>query len=63
MTLLKEDINEIKTSIDRLKWFVLILIVIGTLISSAIVNSIRETNEVQYQMFERKINEVTNDNR
>lgn len=63
MTLLKEDINEIKTNVNKLRWSVFISIAIGIFISGVIVNLIRETNEVQYQMFEQKINEVTNDNR
>lgn len=56
---LKEDINEIKTSINRLKWFVLILIIIGTFILSASVNSIKETSTAQYQMFEQKISKTS----
>ena len=63
MTLLKEDINEIKINVNKLKRSVFISIAIGIFISGVIVNSIRETNEIQYQMFEQKINEVVNDNR
>ena len=60
---LKEDISKIKTIINWLKWSVLISIAIGIFISGVIVNSIKETNAAQYQMFEQKINEVANDNR
>lgn len=63
MTLLKEDINEIKTNVNKLRLSVFISIAFGIFISSFIVNSIKETNTTQYQMFEQKINEVTNDNR
>lgn len=63
MTLLKEDINEIKININKLKWSVIISIAFGIFISSFIVNSIKETSTAQYQMFEQKINEVANDNR
>lgn len=52
---LKEDISEIKTSINWLKWLVPIFVTIGIFISSFIVNSIKETNAAQYQMLEKKL--------
>lgn len=52
---LKEDISEIKTSINWLKWLVPIFVTIGIFISGIIVNSIKETNAAQYQMLEKKL--------
>lgn len=52
---LKNEISELKTSINRLKWFALILIIIGTFILSASVNSIKETNITQHHIFGQKL--------
>lgn len=52
---LKEDISEIKTSINWLKWLVPIFVTIGIFISGLIVNSIKEANTTQYQMIEKKL--------
>lgn len=55
---LKEDISEIKTSINWLKWLVPIFITIGIFISGIIVNSIKEANTSQYQMLEKKLDTI-----
>ena len=52
---LKNEISELKTSINRIKWFALILIIIGTFILSASVNSIKETNIAQHHIFGQKL--------
>ena len=57
---LKEEISEIKTSINRLKWFAIIFMAIGIFISGVIVNSIKEASAMQHQMFGQKIIEVQN---
>ena len=57
---LKEEISELKTSINRLKWFAIIFMAIGIFISSVIVNSIKETSAMQHQMLGQKIIEVRN---
>ena len=57
---LKEEISELKTSINRLKWFAIIFMAIGIFISGVIVNSIKETSAMQHQMFGQKIIEVQN---
>ena len=57
---LKEEISEIKTSINRLKWFAIIFMAIGIFISGVIVNSIKETSAMQHQMLGQKIIEVQN---
>ena len=57
---LKEEISEIKTSINRLKWFAIIFMAIGIFISGVIVNSIKEASAMQHQMFGQKIIEVRN---
>ena len=57
---LKEEISEIKTSINRLKWFAIIFMAIGIFISGVIVNSIKETSAMQHQMLGQKIIEVRN---
>lgn len=54
---LKEDINEIKANIDRLKWSVLILIIIWIFILGIIVDSTRKINIAQYQAFEQEVTE------
>ena len=57
---LKEEISELKTSINRLKWFAIIFMAIGIFISGVIVNSIKETSAMQHQMLGQKIIEVRN---
>ena len=57
---LKEEISEIKTSINRLKWFAIIFMAIGIFISGVIVNSIKETSAMQHQVPGQKIIEVQN---
>ena len=57
---LKEEISEIKTSINRLKWFAIIFMAIGIFISGVIVNSIKETSAMQHQMLGQKIIKVQN---
>lgn len=57
---LKEEISELKTSINRLKWFAIIFMAIGIFISGVIVNSIKEASAMQHQMFGQKIIEVQN---
>ena len=57
---LKEEISEIKTSINRLKWFAIIFMAIGIFISGVIVNSIKEASAMQHQMLGQKIIEVQN---
>ena len=57
---LKEEISEIKTSINRLKWFAIIFMAAGIFISGVIVNSIKETSAVQHQMLGQKIIKVQN---
>lgn len=51
---LKEEISELKTSINRLKWFAIIFMAIGIFISGVIVNSIKETSAMQHQMLGQK---------
>ncbi len=58
---LKEDINEVKTNIDRLKWSALILIIIWIFILGIIADSRRKINIVQPQAFEQEVTEVLND--
>ena len=57
---LKEEISELKTSINRLKWFAIIFMAIGIFISGVIVNSIKETSAMQHQMLGQKIIKVQN---
>ena len=57
---LKEEISELKTSINRLKWFAIIFMAIGIFISGVIVNSIKETSAMQQHMLGQKIIEVRN---
>ena len=57
---LKEEISELKTSINRLKWFAIIFMAIGIFISGVIVNSIKEASAMQHQMLGQKIIEVQN---
>ncbi len=57
---LQEEISEIKTSINRLKWFAIIFMAIGIFISGVIVNSIKETSVMQHQMLGQKIIKVQN---
>ena len=57
---LKEEISELKTSINRLKWFAIIFMAIGIFISGVLVNSIKEASAMQHQMLGQKIIEVQN---
>ena len=57
---LKEEISELKTSINRLKWFAIIFMATRIFISGVIVNSIKETSAMQHQMLGQKIIKVQN---
>lgn len=60
--LLKEDIREIKTSINWLKWLVPIFVTIGIFISGLIVNSIKENSNTQFKMLEQKLDTIKETN-
>ena len=55
---LKSDIREIKTSINWIKWLIPVFITIGVFISGLIVNSIKESNNTQYQMLDKKLDTI-----
>ncbi len=55
---LKEDIREIKTSINWMKWVIPVLITISIFVFNNIVMSIKDSNSTQYQMLDKKLDSI-----